>query len=775
MVAAPRGLDAAAGQAGLTAAPGVRAIAVPARPLFILIVALGSFLLFLVQPLVARLALPQLGGAPSVWNTAMVFYQAALLLGYLYAHALQRLPLRTQAIVHVGVLLAAALTLPLGLPAAGLPTPGGEARWLLILLATGIGPLFAAVAAQAPLMQAWFARSPDPDAAEPWFLYAASNAGSLAGLLAYPFLLEPLTALPFQQALWSGLYLLLVALVMLAAVRLVTAGGVAASAVPRTRVRVPLARQLHWVLLAAVPSGLMISTTTHITTDIMAMPLLWVLPLSLYLLSFILVFGRHGARWFAAARLAAPILLLVFGAAGLVSLDRAASIYGLASLFLLFAVATALHGQLAASRPHVAALTRFYLCLSLGGVLGGLFAGLLAPLLFDWVWEHPLLLLAAALLVPARPLTPRIGRLWTGPALPARLLRILGPGVALALSFWLGAVFNPAEPGALQLAALGAMAALAILAIGRPLMFTWAFAMLMLAVGGWQQLDISTVEGARTRSFFGVYTIQNVQSSATRRLLHGTTLHGIQSLDPEKARAPMSYYAPDSGVGRAMQAVPALFGAHARVGFVGLGAGTLACYARPGQRWTVFEIDPAVVDLTITRAAFTYVRDCRPDLAIVLGDARLTLAAQPPGNFDLLAVDAFSSDSIPLHLLTLEALRVYMAALAPDGLLLLHVSNRFLNLERVVAAAIQTEGLAARRLRYTPTAEDAAAGMSYSSSDWIMVARSEARLEAAVAAAAGSPNATASWEPLAPAPGARPWADSFASILPVLKPLRTLL
>lgn len=759
----------------MTAATTVRARALPVRPLFILIVALGSFLLFLVQPLVARIALPQLGGAPSVWNTAMVFYQAALLLGYLYAHALQRMALRAQALVHVGVLLAAALTLPLALPAAGLPTPGSEARWLLHLLATGIGPLFVAVAAQAPLMQAWFARSPDPDAAEPWFLYAASNAGSLAGLLAYPFLLEPLAALPVQQALWSGLYLALLALVALAGLLLVRSGGVAAAAVARTRVHLPAGRQLHWVLLAAVPSGLMLSTTTHITTDIMAMPLLWVLPLSLYLLSFILVFGRHGARWFAAARLATPILLLVFGATALLGLDRAASIYGLASLFLLFAVATALHGQLAASRPHVAALTRFYLCLSLGGVVGGLFAALLAPMLFDWVWEHPLLLLAAALLVPARPLTARIGRLWTGAVLPSRLLRILAPGVTLALSFWLGAVFNPVAPSPLHLLALLAIASLAVLAIGRPLMFTWSLAMLMLAVGGWQQLDISTVEGARTRSFFGVYTVQNVQSAQVRRFLHGTTLHGIQSLDPARAKLPMSYYAPDSGVGRAMRAAPALFGPGARIGFVGLGAGTLACYAQAGQRWTAFEIDPAVVDLAITRRAFTYVADCKPDLRLVIGDARLTLAREPAGQLDLLAVDAFSSDSVPLHLLTVEALRVYMAALAPDGLLLLHVSNRFLELERVVAAAVAAEGLAARRLRYTPSDADARAGLAYSSSDWIMVARSEARLAEAVAAATGGPHATATWEPLAPAGGIRPWSDSFASILPVLKPLRSLL
>lgn len=744
------------------------------RPLFVAIVGLGSFLLFLVQPLVARIALPLLGGAPSVWNTAMVFYQAALLAGYAYAHALQRLPLRAQAGVHLAFLLAAALTLPLGLPTGRLPPPGEEARWLLLLLAGSIGPLFVAIAAQAPLMQAWFARSRDPEAREPWFLYAASNAGSLGGLLAYPFLFEPFTALPFQQGLWSALYLVLVALVGAAALAL-TRGGAAAAAAPRVRgTPIPVGRQIRWVLLAAVPSGLMISTTTHITTDIMAMPLLWVLPLSLYLLSFILVFGRHGARWFEAALLATPVLLLLFGAVALVSLEWAASLYGLASLFLLFAVAVALHGALAMSRPDVGGLTRFYLLLALGGVLGGLFAALLAPLLFDWVWEHPLLLLAAALLLPARPISPRLARLWAGRGLASRALRVLTPGATLALSFVLGTGFDPVEPAPWQVAAVAALVLVAVLAIGRPIMFSWAFAMLMLGVGGWQQLDISTIEGARTRSFFGIYTIQNVQSSRVRRLLHGTTLHGVQSLDPARARLPMSYYAPDSGVGRAMRAVPALFGPGARVGFVGLGAGTLACYAKPGQRWTAFEIDEAVVGLAVTSGAFTYVGDCKPDLRIILGDARLTLARQPPGSFDLLAVDAFSSDSVPLHLLTVEALRVYMQALAPDGLLLLHVSNRFLDLERVVAAAVAAEGLAARRLRYTPAKEDLANGLVYGSSDWVLVTRTEQRMAEAVAAARGGPNAAAEWEPLKTPEGIPPWTDGHASILRVLKPLPAL-
>ncbi|WP_448585091.1 fused MFS/spermidine synthase [Thermaurantiacus sp.] len=746
-----------------------------ARPLFIATVALGSFLLFLVQPLVGRLALPRLGGAPSVWNTAMVFYQAALLLGYAWAHALQRLALKPQLGLHLALLAAAALMLPLDLPEAGLPPPGAEARWLLLLLASAIGPLFVAVAAQAPLMQAWFAHSRDPAAADPWFLYAASNAGSLAGLLAYPFLLEPLTSLATQKHLWSFGYAALLALVAAAALLLARTGRPRLPA-PAPSLAPPPSRlrQLHWILLAAVPSGLMISTTTHITTDIMAMPLLWVPPLALYLLSFILAFGRGGAAATRIATAAAPLLLLVFGVAGLLAIDRAASLYGLSSLFLLFAVATALHGALAASRPDVTRLTRFYLLVALGGVLGGLFAALLAPLLFDWVWEHPLLLAAAALLVPARPLTRRIGALWVGNRAIARALRIGAAPLALLLSFWLGAAFDILAPDPRHLLALATLTGLAILAIGRPFAFTFQVVALMLAVGGWQQLDISSIEGARTRSFFGVYTIQNVQSRQVRQLLHGTTLHGVQSLDPAKARVPMSYYAPDSGVGRAMRAAPALFGPLARIGFVGLGAGSLACYAKPGQDWSVFEIDPAVVDLAIHRRAFTYVPRCRPDIRVVIGDARLTLAREPAASLDLLAVDAFSSDSIPLHLLTVEAFATYFRVLDKRGILLLHVSNRFLDLERVVQANARAMGLAARRLSFRPSADDARAGFSFSASDWIALARSEAEMARFIATARGLPASPHRWTPLDP-PTSAPWTDDFASILPVLKPLDSLL
>lgn len=739
------------------------------RPLFVTVVFLGSFLLFLVQPLFARAVLPVLGGSPSVWNTAMLFYQAALLAGYLYAHGLQRLSFRAQAATHIGLFALAALTLPIGLAELGEPVTGERAAlWLLKLLAVSIGPVFVAVAAQAPLMQAWFARSPDPEAGSPWFLYAASNAGSLGGLIAYPFLLEPLTALGTQQALWSAGYLLLLAGIAAASWLVLTLGPRAPAVVPdqvspRTARPVGWGRRLHWLLLAAVPSGLMISTTTHLTTDIMAMPLLWVLPLAIYLISFILVFSGPGPRVTRFAVFAAPFALLAFGPATLLLHGLAATILGLLGLLLLFVVATALHGTLANDRPAAAELTGFYIWMALGGMLGGLFAGLLAPLLFDWVYEHPILLLAAALLVPARPLSPRVAALWRGNALRARALRILTPAVVLALGWWLGAGFNPLDPAPGHVAALILMAGLALIAIGRPILFSWILLHLMLGLGGWQQIDVSTIERARQRSFFGIYTIENIQSRNTRRLLHGTTLHGAQSLDTARSREPLTYYAPASGVGQAMQATPLLFGEAARIAVVGLGTGTLACYATPLQDWTFFEIDPLMVELATDPRVFSFIDQCKPDARIVVGDARLKLAEEPAGRFDLLVVDAFSSDAIPLHLLTREAFGTYVRTLAPEGILLVHISNRFLDLEPVVAAIARSMGLAARRRDWDPDARGRA--MGYNGSIWVALASDEAAMTRFTEATGSSGD----WLPLAERHGLEPWTDGFASVLPTLK------
>ncbi len=725
-----------------------------ARTLFIATIFLGSFLLFGVQPLIARLVLPRLGGAPAVWNTAMLFFQAALLLGYLYAHALTRFKARTQLGIHIALFAAAALTLPLGLANIGAPPLNDDpVFWLLGLLAASIGPLFLVIAAQAPLMQSWYARtggSPDP-----YFLYAASNAGSLLALLAYPTLVEPNLTLGTQSLLWSGGFALLALMTALCGRRLPAAPPPAISPMCVEVVEITWPTRLRWIALAAVPSGLLISTTTHLTTDITAMPLLWVLPLAIYLLTFIIAFAESAGPFAAHAAKIAPPLLLVLGSYAFLASGAVAFLMASADLVLLFYVALALHARLAASRPAPAQLTAFYLQVSLGGMIGGLFCALIAPLIFDWDYEHPILLVATALLLPARPLLARIPR-------PLWLLRGVGL-LSIPLSLWIGErlVAGPGDtPATIGLIVL---AIAAIAAIGRPLHFAAQFALIMLSLGGWQAIDISTIPDARFRSFFGIYSIESQAPRAARELLHGTTLHGVQSLLPQLATQPMTYYAPGSGVGRAFAAAPKLFGPHARMAFVGLGTGTLACYARAGQSWTAFEIDPTIVRIARDPSLFSYVARCKPDLRIVMGDARLSLARQAPASFDMMALDAFSSDAIPLHLMTTQAFDAYARALAPNGVLLVHISNRHIDLEPVVAAIAARQGWTARVYHYAP--ERVPMALYYTKSDWIALTRSPAPM-AALQAASGDP---AGWTPLRRRPGLRAWTDDFSAVLPVFK------
>lgn len=718
----------------------------PRRALFAVTILAGSFLLFLVQPMVARMALPRLGGAPNVWNSAMLVYQALLLAGYAYAHALSRLPIARQAAVHLAVLLLAGMTLPIGLASLPPPAPGREALWVPWLFVLTIGPVFFAVSAQAPLMQRWFASS--PGAGDPYPLYAASNLGSFAGLLAFPLVAEPFLPLGVQSAAWAAGYGLLVLLVAAAALARARAPGLprpdpAAAGAPSRR------RIVTWLALSAVPSGLMLSTTTYLTTDIFAMPLLWVIPLGLYLLSFSIAFAaRRGLAL--ALTLVAPIVLVADGAVTMVAAERPSLLAAAASLVLLFVVAVALHARLYETRPEPARLTQFYLVMSAGGALGGLFTALIAPLAFDWTWEHPLLILAAAALLP----------LGAWPGLLARLLRsdrARRLGIALVLfgvfmgAIWLHREFRSDSGwGVAELAVFILLVAGATLLAARRWAFVAACAALLAALGGLAQLQ-TTFEGGRSRSYFGIYTVYDLPSGE-RMLKHGTTLHGMQRTDPARSREPTTYYGRSSGVGRAMLAAERLFGSNARIGVVGLGVGTLACYRRPGQTWTFFEIDPEVLAYS-QRGEFTYLSACAPQAPIVIGDARLKLAAVRADSFDLLVVDAFSSDAIPLHLLTEEAHGVYFRALAPDGLLLVHISNRFVDLEPVLAALARKQGLVAAIRR------DKGTGEGVGASNWVALSRDAGKL-AALTGESG-------WKPLV-APAETVWRDDFASILPHL-------
>jgi len=720
------------------------------RWLFVITILAGSFLLFLVQPMLARMALPRLGGAPNVWNSAMLVYQALLLAGYAYAHGLSRLSVGRQAQIHLAVLVLAGLTLPIGLADLSPPAAGREALWVPWLFVLSIGPVFFAVSAQAPLMQRWFAAS--PAAGDPYPLYAASNLGSFAGLLAYPLLVEPLLPLGVQSGAWAVGYGLLVALVAATALARRGASNTPEStAAVEPPTRAPGARRiLLWLALSAVPSGLMLSTTTFLTTDIFAMPLLWVIPLGLYLLSFSIAFAaRRGLA--EALMLVAPIVLVADGAVTMIASERPSLLAATASLVMLFIVAVTLHARLYETRPEPARLTQFYLVMSAGGAMGGLFTALLAPLLFDWTWEHPLLILAAAALLPLGAWGGLLGRAVRG----ARAGRIALALLLFALfmgAIWMRGEFRADPEWSLaELLVFALLVVAALLLTARKWAYVTACAVLLAALGGLAQLQL-TLEGARSRSYFGIYTVKDL-ASGERSLMHGTTLHGMQWRAEERATEPTAYYGRGSGVGRAMLAAERLYGSEARIGVVGLGVGTLACYRRPGQAWTFFEIDPEILAYS-KRGEFTYLSRCAANEPVVIGDARLKLAEARPGGFDILVVDAFSSDAIPLHLLTEEANQVYLRALAPDGLLLVHISNRFVDLEPVLAALARELGLAAA------IRDDQPSGPGLGASNWVALSRDRAKL----AALTGDGPA---WRPLA-APAGEVWRDDFASILPHL-------
>ncbi len=737
MIDAGRPVDSAATQVG--------------RALFVLTILTGSFLLFLVQPMVARMALPLLGGAPAVWNSAMLVYQALLLGGYAYAHAIGRLRPRTQGFVHLGVLLVAGLWLPIGLMTSELPAGAQPAVWVPWLLLGSIGPLFFAVSAQAPLVQRWF--SVASGGRDPYALYAASNLGSFAGLIAYPLLVEPAMAVRAQSLFWSGGYLLLAALVIACVATLPrrTAAAPAAEApasTPPTRGAVA-----WWLALSLVPSGLMLATSTYITTDIVAMPLLWVLPLGLYLLSFSVAFSdRRGAADFITR--IAPITILLFGGVMMGGYQEGPWFTLVVALMLLFIASVALHTALYRRRPSPDRLTGFYLTMAAGGALGGVFAGLVAPVVFDWTYEYPLLILAAGALAPQTFLTAGLRNLWWGRRRPVALATV---GVLLAVLLVVGAqAMGPGEPDRRGMFFL-ALGAIGLASVGMRPAYLAVLASALMLFGGYRALALSAEPGARTRSYFGVYTVRS--GPRLRELDHGTTVHGIQLAgSPERERTPTTYYAPGSGVGQAMRAAPALYGAHARIGVVGLGTGTLACYARPGQAWRFYEIDPAVIRIARDTGQFTYLANCLPKPRIILGDARVRLAQAPDASLDLLALDAFSSDAVPMHLMTREAFATYKRVLSAHGLLLVHISNRFLDLEPVVAAAAQEGGWAATLLDYKPSALDATASHSL----WIALSPDPEIL-------ARLTHGSRDWRAPQTRPDIAAWTDDYSTILPLLK------
>jgi SAM-dependent methyltransferase len=735
------------------------------RPLFIVTILMGSFLLFLVQPMVARMALPRLGGAPSVWNSAMLVYQALLLGGYAYAHWLSRLAPKRQAMIHIGLFVVAALWLPLGLAKLELPENTSPIFWMPWLLTASIGPLFFAVAAQAPLMQRWYNLAGNEG--EPYALYAASNIGSFGGLIAYPLLVEPMMPLRTQNWLWSAIYILLGIMVAICAKALWNKNETHAPAQSgvQTAASIPWKTRLYWIILAAVPSGLMLSTTTHLTTDLVAMPMIWVMPLGLYLISFTIAFAnnRNVAN---AMTFTAPVIVSLCAAFTFLRMENAIIGMLILNLSLLFFVAVALHGEMYRTRPEPAQLTQFYLMMSLGGVIGGFFCAIVAPLVFDWTWEHPLLIILAAILLPQKRLLTFGSDGYLDPRIFTFITLALGL-IAAAIGVY-GGITMPMDMDLSKKLMTALIICIGFIVTGNRFAYALTLAAILYANGGSYNISVTAAD-ARQRSYFGIYTINT--DNASRWLMHGTTMHGMQMLATPKR--PISYYGPSSGVGQAMAEAESLYGTGASIGVVGLGTGTLSCYAKPGQKWQFFEIDPLMISIARDQGIFSFLEKCAPDAKITLGDARLTVAKEKPQSFDILAIDAFSSDAIPLHLLTKEAFAIYGRALKPGGTLLVHISNRYIDLNSVVAAEAKQGGWKAA-LRHDNSPQKAL-DAGERPSLWIALNRDGAKLTQLT----GTLSKTKSkhynpeqWLSL-DTPADDIWTDDYASVLPHLSVWKT--
>ncbi len=652
---------------------------------------LSATLLFAVQPMFAKMVLPRLGGAPGVWSVALVFFQGVLLAGYAYAHLLIRFAgARAGVLIHIAVLVLGGVFLPLALASGwGHPPASGQIFWLLGLFGVSVGMLFFALSANAPLLQAWFARTGEEGSRDPYFLYGASNLGSFIALIGYPLVMEPWLRLGTQSLVWSISYALLGLLIAGLGLWSSTRFMAAPQAEFRDRDDAPTTagRRLQWILLAFIPSALLVAVTAHISTDIASAPFLWVMPLALFLLTFVIVFRERPLVPARLLAVAMPVLIALVACdwqSRFLRMEWTLALH----LATFFVVALTAHTKLYAARPPASRLTEFYLWMSFGGVLGGAFTGLAAPNIFPTILEYPILLVMAfGLLVPVA----KIGR---RQAYGAATIAVLA-SVAAAIA-WSSDLSIPVDYSArwdlVVFATIGV--ALAIVWFV-PLVSVAIFATALL-VGGLLSSHPSQV--LLTRSFFGVHKAIDFRDGSFRLLYNGTTLHGAIGLDKGQPRTgwpePLTYYYPGGPMAEAIRSVRDANDGFklSPVGIVGLGAGSLSCYREEGEDWRFYEIDADIVRIAKDSGLFRFIPACAPTSKIVLGDARITLQDDDTKH-ELLLIDAFSSDAIPIHLLTREAVELYFDRLTPRGVLVLHISNRHLDLLPVVGAIAQDLGL----------------------------------------------------------------------------------
>lgn len=731
--------------------------------LFALTLFSSASLMFVLQPMFGKALLPLLGGSASVWNTCMVFYQSVLFVGYLYAHLLStRFAYRTHLLLHVSLLLLSLYFLPVSIPEDSRPPAADNPNiWLLTTLLTSIGLPFFILSSNSPLLQKCFSRLGHQASQDPYFLSIASNTGSLIALLSYPFLVEPSIGISTQQKWWSIGFLLLTVLIMLCLSMLkaehfqpqrATLSRLELAAKPSLKL------QLKWLLLAFVPSSLLLGTTNFISIDIATVPLLWVIPLALYLLSFILVFSHYAASLHKKILLlqpwvVAPFLLYYFSSQKLLVF----SVELLLHLVVFFISIMICHGELAKKRPATAYLTQYYLIMSFGGMLGGIFNSFIAPVLFNSIYEYPLMIVAALMLNPIQKRT----RLY----LKAHFARII-----FAVYIYIFATVFASNVLAINHTLLIALAALALTAlictmVKKNAVYVPLMGLLVISCTAPEKQQGDQLLH-QSRNFYGVLTVKQmtqVDSEQTHSRYHelysGSTKHGLQiQHDVSKQCTPNGYYSPRGPLGSIFSNFDTR-NADWQVGVVGLGAGEMAGYAKKSQHWTFFELDPAVVELAKNPAYFTYLSDCMSGYEVQIGDARITLEQQSQ-RYNMLVIDAFTSDSIPAHLLTREAIALYFSKLQPDGLLVLHISNRYLNLQKVLADHAEKLGLALLLQEYRPTQN---IPFVYRS-DWAIIARDEAVLAPLL-----RENTASGWHKAAPDMATVAWSDDFTSIMPIWK------
>ncbi len=713
---------------------------------------LSSWLLFSLEPLSARILLPRLGGSPTVWITCLLFFQAALLTGYTYTWlTIRLLGLQRQAILHIALLVLSFAFIPISLRSASLAPPSdNQMAWLLITLATTIGIPFALLSSFAPIAQRWLAHGDSPNHRDPYFLYAASNLGSFLALLSYPLVAEPLLSLRQQSTVWSFTYGAVAAAVIALGwltYRSPQLESRTTDSIPEASPPPTTRNRARWLIYAAVPSSLLMGTTSYISTDIGSFPLLWVLPLSLYLLSFTLVFARRQVLSHSAMLRAEPQVIVIVALTIFWAISPPGVFNILLHLALLFLIAMVCHGEHVRTRPHPSHLTEFYLWLATGGLIGGIFNAVIAPVAFNEVIEYPIAIVAAALL------RPRNDR-------PSLRLDILAPmlfGGALIAATW-----RPGSPPAILPTLFMVFSGMILFSFrDHPRRFALALA-IVLAVGITRRT--STPSGRNIleseRSFFGVYRVLDNHTTRIRTLEHGTTVHGTQSLDSASRLAPLSYYHRDGPAGDIFAFTQAALQTSRRIAVVGLGVGSLACYGRQNEHWTYYEIDPLVAEIATDTTRFTMLRDCPPQVRVIYGDARLELANASPAAYDLILVDAFSSDAIPVHLMTREAFLEYFRVLGRDGVLAVHISNNHMDLQPLVAALAADIGVVALVRSDIERNSDARVA-ARSASVWVALARNPETL--------GTLSARPAWGVAMNPAGMRPWTDDFSNILSVIR------